>query len=94
MYNLEVVELKNVNAHLSLIFNKLLANLDSFQKKKLEASQSAWLKYRDENAEFEASFYEGGTAQPLNRIGYQISMTKKRAKELQEVIDANPYLKK
>lgn len=94
LYNVSLKELDEANANLTSVFNKLLSNLDNVdQKKKLQDSQAAWLKYRDVNADFEASFREGGSSQRLNHVGCLISMTNNRIKELQGVIDANPWLK-
>jgi uncharacterized protein YecT (DUF1311 family) len=95
LYELSLKELDEANADLTSVFNKLLSLLDNdVQKNKLKASQMAWLKYRDENVDFEDSFREGGSSQRLNHVGCLISMTKNRTIELQSVInDDYPWLK-
>jgi uncharacterized protein YecT (DUF1311 family) len=95
LYELSLKELDEANANLTSVFNKLLSNLDNDdQKNKLQASQTAWLNYRDVNTDFEDSFREGGSSQRLNHVGCLIRMTKNRIKELQSMIDDNPWLKK
>ena len=95
LYDLSLKKLDEANGNLTSVYNKLLSLLDNeVQKNKLEASQTAWLKYRDENVDFEDCFREGGSSQRLNHVGCLISMTTNRTIELQNVINDNyPWLK-
>ena len=80
-------EFAEADEQLNKVYAKLLARLDASQKLKLRMAQRAWLKYRDENATFEASFFEGGSIQPQIYAGSLTAMTANRTKELQQVLD-------
>jgi uncharacterized protein YecT (DUF1311 family) len=56
-------------------------------KKLLLDSQRAWLKYRDAHCELAASDSVGGSMWPMLNSGCLASMTRKRTRELKELID-------
>lgn len=74
-----------LNQVYALLLGKLTADSD---KQLLKKAQRAWLQYRDSNADFEASFYEGGSAQEQIRVYALIRMTQDRTKELKNTIDS------
>ena len=81
-------EFNEADAQLNAVYKKLLARIDDpAQKANLQTAQKAWLKYRDTNAKFEASFYEGGSIQPQIHTICLTTMTKNRSLELQHVLD-------
>ena len=81
-------EFNEADANLNVVYKKLLARIEEpAVKANLQAAQRAWLHYRDTNAKFEASFYEGGTIQPQIHTISMTTMTKNRSKELQNVLD-------
>lgn len=81
--------LRAEDAQLNKVYRKLMALIaNAPQKEQLKAAQRAWVKFRDGNAEFEASFYEGGSIQPQIRIGCLRRMTVARTAELQAVLDS------
>jgi uncharacterized protein YecT (DUF1311 family) len=53
---------------------------------KLVDAQRAWIRYRDTNADFEASFYDGGSIQVQIRLYALIRMTQARTKEINDII--------
>lgn len=67
---------------LGVAYRSLLQHLDGEQKQKLRVAQLAWIRFRDTNAEFQASLAEGGTLAPLIKIGSLTEMTKARTSEL------------
>jgi len=76
------------NEKLIVVYKKLLARInDPISKKSLQTAQTAWCIYRDKNAKFEASFYEGGTMQPIVLSNCLTTMTEKRTVELQHILD-------
>ena len=63
-------------------YHSLLTQLREPRKKKLMVAQRAWLRFRDANADFQASAAEGGTLAPLVKISALEAMTTARAAEL------------
>jgi uncharacterized protein YecT (DUF1311 family) len=81
-------DFNKADSQLNLVYRKLLSRLtDKNQQAKLRNSQQAWLKYRDSYAEFEASFYEGGTIQVQFHTSFLTKMTESRVKELQNTLE-------
>jgi len=58
--------------------------LDNGQKEKLRLAQDAWLRFREANADFQASIAEGGTLAPLLKMSSLADMTGARAAELRK----------
>lgn len=69
---------------LNAAYQGLMEHLDQGQKEKLRMTQRAWLRFRDANADFQASIVQGGTLAPLVRISSLTEMTKARAQELKK----------
>lgn len=81
-------DLKAADAMLNQVYSQLLSKIqDSNQKAKLRTAQRAWLKYRDTQAQFEASFYSGGSIQPQIFTTCLAATTKKRVQELLSVLN-------
>jgi len=70
--------------NLETVYQSLLKQLDSAGKEKLRRAQRAWLRFRDANADFQASAAQGGTLAPLVRITVLTDMTNARTAELQK----------
>lgn len=75
---------KAADAELNRVYNRLVSKLgdDEGQRDKLKTAETAWLKYRDDNCEYEASFYDGGSMRPLILSSCFERMTKARTAEL------------
>jgi uncharacterized protein YecT (DUF1311 family) len=69
---------------LDAAYAELMTQLDSTGKAKLRAAQSAWLQFRQADADFEASRAAGGTLAPLIRITVMADLTEARAVELKK----------
>lgn len=65
-------------------YQALLTRLDNEQKQKLRRTQHAWLRFRDANADFQASTVRGGTLAPLIRISVLSEMTNARTMDLKK----------
>lgn len=80
---------KAADAELNRVYNRLVSKLgeDSTQRERLKAAETAWLKYRDDNCEYESSFYEGGSIRPLIHSSCLERMTKARTAELRGQIE-------
>ena len=70
------------DAELNKVYKKLRANMSDDEKQRLKEVQLLWLKYRDANAEFAASRYEGGSIAPMVYAGTMTSATVDRVQEL------------
>jgi uncharacterized protein YecT (DUF1311 family) len=71
---------------LDAAYQDLLRRLDEAQRQKLRVAQRAWLRFRDTNAEFQASLAQGGTLGPLLKTGSLAEMTQARALELKKAV--------
>jgi uncharacterized protein YecT (DUF1311 family) len=84
MRTCEASRYETAQQELDLAYQGLMEHLDDGQKQKLRTSQRAWLRFRDANADFQASLVQGGTLAPLVRIGSLTEMTKARTEELKK----------
>ena len=73
---------KEADAALNRVYNQLAAKLEADARAKLKAAEVSWLKYRDDNCEYEAAPFDGGSMQPLIRSSCLERMTKARTEEL------------
>ena len=73
---------KAADAVLNRVYNQLASKLDTDARARLKAAEVSWLKYRDDNCEYEAAPFEGGSMQPLIRSSCYERMTKARTEEL------------
>lgn len=81
-------EYKAADLALNKIYKQLLSKLEGEQREGLKRVEQAWLKYRDANCDFEASFVEGGSMQPLVRSSCLADLTKKRTAELRRQLES------
>jgi uncharacterized protein YecT (DUF1311 family) len=73
---------KAADAELNRAYNQLARKLEAEARAKLKAAEVSWLKYRDDNCDYEASAFEGGSMQPLIYSSSMERMTKARTAEL------------
>jgi len=75
---------KAADAELNRVYGRLVSRLadDAAQRARLKAAEVSWLKYRDDNCDYEASMYEGGSIKPLIHATCLERMTKARTAEL------------
>lgn len=73
---------EDADRKLQAVYSQALASVGADRKEKLRAAQSAWILFRDKNADFSASAAEGGTMAPLLRVTALADMTEQRLKEL------------
>jgi uncharacterized protein YecT (DUF1311 family) len=69
---------------LNATYQNLLQTLGNVQKQKLRIAQRAWLRFRDANADFQATLAQGGTLSPLLKLGSLTDKTKARTSELKQ----------
>ena len=75
-------DFEKADARLNALYKKTLAGLDAEGKKKLIASERAWLAYRDAEANYEADSERGGSMAPMIYNQACLELTEARIKEL------------
>lgn len=75
---------KELDQVISILMTKFA---DKTHKKIFNASQDAWRKYRDTEAEFEGYFHDGGTIQPQIKLDCMTRLTQDRIKELRKLLE-------
>ena len=75
-------EFEKADAALNKVYKELRATLGEEEQARLKEVQLLWLKYRDKNAEFETSLYEGGSMAPMVYSGSMTGSTLDRVEEL------------
>ncbi len=76
---------------LNQLFQQIKRKYRSQDFKKLQQVQFDWLKFRDSHCKFEASFYEGGTLQPLIHGKCMETLTLERNLHFKALLDGPPY---
>ena len=75
---------KAADAALNRVYNQLASKLEGEPRAKFKAAALSWIKYRDDNCDYEASNFEGGSMQPLIYSSCLERMTKARTAELRQ----------
>jgi uncharacterized protein YecT (DUF1311 family) len=73
---------KEADAALNRVYSELASKLEADARARLKTAEVSWLKYRDDNCEYEAAGFEGGSMQPLIRSSCYERMAKARTEEL------------
>ena len=73
---------EEANRKLNEVYSQVLNSLTGDRKEKLRSAESAWIIFRNKNADFLASGAEGGTLAPLLRVSALADTTEQRLKEL------------
>ena len=82
----ENTRFQKAEQELNAVYKDLLKQLDAGRKEKLRVAQSAWLRFREANADFEADAARGGTLAPLIRMTVLADMTEARTAELKKAL--------
>ncbi len=75
-------EYQAADAELNQVYRRLSAKLDAEALEHLKKAETAWIKYRDADCEYEDSFYAGGTMRPMITYFCMARVTKARTAEL------------
>ena len=81
------IEFEKADAELNAVYKKTLSGLDSIGKKKLQASEKAWLVYRDAEAAMQADEERGGSMAPMIYAEAETELTRQRIKALKKAQD-------
>ncbi len=71
---------------LNEVYKRVTSNLINEQKQILVSAQQAWIKFRDNNCNFETYGSRGGTGYEVFRNGCLERLTKQRTKDLQDFL--------
>jgi uncharacterized protein YecT (DUF1311 family) len=71
---------------LNQIYKQVISNTKSEQKQLLVSGQTAWIKFRDNNCDFEVYPSRGGTGYEVYRNGCLERLTQQRAEDLQNYL--------
>ncbi len=75
---------EKADARLNKVYQKLMAQLDEKEKKKLIASERKWVAYRDAQAKQASDADEGGSIAPMDYATTALDLTQSRIKELEQ----------
>lgn len=76
-------DFEKADARLNKIYQATLNSLDEIGRKKLIASERAWLAFRDAEATYEADSERGGSIVPMVYASAATQLTEQRIKMLQ-----------
>jgi uncharacterized protein YecT (DUF1311 family) len=82
----ENARFQKAEQELNAVYKNLIKELDAGRKEKLRLAQSAWLRFREANADFEADAARGGTIAPLIKMTVLADMTEARTKDLKKAL--------
>jgi uncharacterized protein YecT (DUF1311 family) len=84
MRNSENLRYQRAQKALDSTYAELMKQLDETGKTKLRTAQSAWLRFRRANSDFEADSAREGTLAPLIKVTVLADMTEARTMELKK----------
>lgn len=76
-------EFKAADTKLNQLYQQLQAKINSKQKQRLTGAQLTWVKFRDENCNYEAGKFEGGTLAAPTYVYCKARVTQERVKDLE-----------
>ena len=79
--------LQKSDAQLNAVYNKLRARISDAGKQKLLAAQQLWLRFRDQECEFETSGTLGGSIHSMMVAVCLTRLTDQRTKDLDRLLD-------
>jgi uncharacterized protein YecT (DUF1311 family) len=84
MLNCENLRYQRAQQALESVYADLMKQLDETGKAKLRTVQSAWVRFRRTDSDFEADIAREGTLAPLIRVTVLADMTEARTRELKK----------
>lgn len=77
--------LEKADAELNKVYKELRETLSDEEKERLKEVQKLWITFRDKEAEFAASLYDGGTMAGLVKINTMTTATENRVQGLKNL---------
>ena len=76
-------ELHKSDERLNVVYKALIAKISDAGKAKLQAAQQSWLRFRDQECEFETMGTQGGSIHSMIVAGCLTRLTDQRTKDLE-----------
>jgi len=80
-------DLRKSDQQLNTVYNKLRAKISDAGKAKLQTAQQSWLRFRDQECEFETSGTVGGSIHGMMVAICQTRLTDQRVKDLERLLN-------
>jgi uncharacterized protein YecT (DUF1311 family) len=80
-------DLRKSDQQLNAVYNKLRAKISDAGKKSLQTAQQSWLRFRDQECEFETSGTVGGSIHGMMVAICQTRLTDQRVKDLERLLN-------
>jgi uncharacterized protein YecT (DUF1311 family) len=80
-------DLRKSDQQLNAAYNKLRAKISDAGKKSLQTAQQSWLRFRDQECEFETSGTVGGSIHGMMVAICQTRLTDQRFKDLERLLN-------
>ena len=77
-------ELRKAEARMDAVYAKVLGKISNAGKENLQAAQEAWLRFRDQECEFETMGTKGGSIHPMVVAECRRRLTNQRIKDLED----------
>lgn len=84
MRNCENLRFQRAEQALDSVYAELMKKVDKPSQAKLRAAQSAWLQFRQAEADFQADMARGGTLAPLIKMTVMADLTESRVEQLKK----------
>lgn len=81
----------SADALLNRVYKQLASKLEGDLLVKLKAAEASWLKYRDDNCDYEGSIFAGGSIRPTIYYSCLERATKSRTAELRILLREQSY---
>lgn len=76
---------QKADGELNKVYKALRETLTDAEKERLKEVQKSWITFRDKEAEFAASLYEGGSMAGLVKINTTTTVTEQRVESLKNL---------
>ena len=77
---------QTVDKQLNQVYQQVISSIKGEQKQLLTTAQQAWIKFRDNNCNFETYLNRGGTGYEIFRNGCLERLTQQRTKDLRDYL--------
>jgi uncharacterized protein YecT (DUF1311 family) len=77
-------ELRKAEARMDAVYAKVLARISDAGKENLQAAQETWLRFRDQECDFETMGTKGGSIHPMVVAECRRRLTNQRIKDLED----------
>jgi uncharacterized protein YecT (DUF1311 family) len=80
-------EFQKADRQLNAVYTKLTAKLSPETKKSLQAAQLTWIRFRDQECDFETMGTVGGSIHGMMVVGCRTRLTEQRTRDLERQLN-------